>query len=409
MISPRATIATIGTLATTLALAGCVSVGVHVASPEGVGECDSNPVSLSVTQNGKGDHVTIEYNGPMGYSLIAYQGMYSDSRFWNMNQTESIIFNYPAGDLTHDYAMYALNIDSAPWTQEITGVELIKATYDGPIESFVSGLDNSQQASDTDYAFSDKILPVTIAVVCSDDIPSAIMTSPTIDSDNAIDVFEVAVAQAFYPNFMYVDPPTVTRQQRISHGVRGQMILPTEMADVLPDDIGPISVGLEVAYIGENDPFAPVSEDQPYSLTDASLGDLWLLTIDSLLGGPGDLNFQITGDSSLTKPMSFEFSGDTQPANGYYLVTMSVGEDVDNPDHVKVAMAVMQYSAQRGLTLEGLRQQHSPAEKLAFTGSDPNVITWSLLGGLVLLGAVFLRPKRRKVQAGSTNAPSDLK
>jgi LPXTG-motif cell wall-anchored protein len=49
------------------------------------------------------------------------------------------------------------------------------------------------------------------------------------------------------------------------------------------------------------------------------------------------------------------------------------------------------------------------ANDLATTGSDPNAIIWAVLGGLVVLAAVFLRPKRRKAQADSTNVPSDLK
>ena len=405
----RTAIAVIGILAATFALSGCAAVYVHVASPLGVGECDSNPVTLSVSQNDTGDSVTIEYNGPMDYSLIAYQGMYSDSRFWDMNSTESSIFNYPAADYTTDYAINAIDIDSAPWTQVSTGVELIRATYEGSIESFVGGLDYNQQDFDASGVVADKILPVTIAVVCSDGVSSTILSSPTIDSDNAIDGYEVAVAQAFYPNFMYVDPPTVTRQQSISNGVRGRMTLPADMADALPGNIGPVSVDMSAVYIGDSDPFAPPTFEKPYSLTDASLGDLWFITLLSAIMGPEATIFEIKGDNSLTEPMTFEFYGDnTKPETGWYLVTISVGEDVDNPEHVKLATAVVQYSARNGLTLTGLSKP-APVEKLASTGSDPNAIIWAVLGGLVVLAAVFLRPKRRKGQAESTKAPSDLK
>lgn len=49
------------------------------------------------------------------------------------------------------------------------------------------------------------------------------------------------------------------------------------------------------------------------------------------------------------------------------------------------------------------------AQGLATTGGDPNVIIWAVLGGLVILAAVFLRPKRRNDQAESTIEPSDKK
>ena len=48
-------------------------------------------------------------------------------------------------------------------------------------------------------------------------------------------------------------------------------------------------------------------------------------------------------------------------------------------------------------------------EGLALTGGDPNVIIWAVLGGLVVLAAVFLRPKRRDGQDASTIDPSDAK
>jgi len=48
-------------------------------------------------------------------------------------------------------------------------------------------------------------------------------------------------------------------------------------------------------------------------------------------------------------------------------------------------------------------------EGLALTGGDPNVIIWAVLGGLVVLAAVFLRPKRRNDQDASTIDPSDKK
>ena len=409
MSTRRASIAAIGIVAATFALSGCVSAYVHIASPLGVGECDSNPVTLSVTQDGTGDSVTIEYNGPVGYSLVAYQGMYSDSRFFDSGSTESLIFNYPAEDLTADYAINVLDIDSAPWTQVSTGVELIRATYEGSIESFVDELDYNQQVFAAGGAAVDKILPVTIGVVCSDGDSSAIVSSPEIDSDSAIDGFEVAVAQAFYPNFMYVDPPTVIQQRHMHNGVRGRMTLPAEMADALPGNIGPVSVDMEAVYIGDTDPFAPPSIEKPYSLADASLGDIWFLTLEAAIVAPGATTFEITGDNSLTEPMTFEFYGDNaNPENGYYLVTFSVGEDVDSPEDVKIATAVAQYSARSGLTLTGL-DAPAPVEKLASTGSDPNAIIWAVLGGLVVLAAIFLRPKRRKAQAESTKTPSDLK
>jgi hypothetical protein len=106
--------------------------------------------------------------------------------------------------------------------------------------------------------------------------------------------------------------------------------------------------------------------------------------------------------------MSFEFTGDTEPDDGYYLLMMTVSDDSDTPEHLKIASSVAYYSSERGLTLSGL-DEPIDLENLAATGGDPNVIIWAVLGGLVVLAAVVLRPKRRKAQAESTIDPSARK
>ncbi len=93
MISARTSIATVGILATTLALAGCGSAFVMVDSPQGIGTCDSEAISLNVQQNTAGDEVVIDYSGPSDVSLLAYQGIYSDSKFWDLSGTESLGLN----------------------------------------------------------------------------------------------------------------------------------------------------------------------------------------------------------------------------------------------------------------------------------------------------------------------------
>jgi hypothetical protein len=408
MNARRASIATVGILVTTLALAGCGSANVQIGSSQGIGECDSVPINLSVTQNAAGDTVNIDYIGPSDVSIIAYQGIYSDSRFWGLNPTESLIFNYPIEETTSpfDYAVNAIDFQSAPWTVTTPGGPNIMAEFDGSIDEFVADLDYNTENSAPEFQLYDKLLPVTVGVVCQDGLTSDLIESPSLDSDNVIEGFEVEVAQPFYPNFMYVDAPTVTQQRKIDNGVRGRMVLPDELVNALPDDLPEVAVNASIAYIGDDDPYAPVTDDRPYTLTNASIGEVWLLTLEGLsTSGAEAPVMEIGRIDSLSEPMTFWFTGAEEPEDGYYLVTLTAGNAADGPVEFKVATAVLYYSAERGLTLSGL-DEPIVLDKLADTGGDPNVIIWAVLGGLVVLAAVALRPKRRKAQAESTIDPS---
>jgi hypothetical protein len=410
MISVRTSIATVGILATTLALTGCASAYISVESPQGIGVCGADPLTLTVTQNTAGDEVVIDYNGPSDVSLVAYQGFYSDTRFWGQAASESVIFNYPVedSDAPHDYALNALNFESAPWTLTSMSASTISAVFDGSVNSLVDGFVYNVAESEPELAYFDKLFPVTIAVICEEDVPSLLLPGPSVDMDGVIESFEVAVAQPLFPNFMYVDAPNVTRQRAIDNGIRGRMELPADIVDALPDAIGDIGMDVTLAYLGEDDPYAPLSGEDDFTLDGASLGDLWLLTLEGMFMGAGSTTFEVVGDQSLTEPFTFEFTADTEPEDGYYLFNFVVGDAGENPEYLKMSTAVLRYSSAQGLTLSGL-DEPPVVDKLATTGSDPNAIIWAALGGLVVLAAVFLRPKRRKAQADSTNVPSDLK
>jgi len=414
MSQRRASLVAIGIAATALLLAGCFPVGVQVGSPQGLGLCGADPITLSVDQNDAGDQVAIEYSGPSDVSLVAYQGSYSDSRFFGENPTESRIVNYPTSDMEapFDYAVNALDFEVAPWTSTPTSASTVSVDYEGSVADLLDSFDYTSTAPDDTESDHDKVLPVTIAVICEGGFTSRVFANPTLDSGDVIDTeeFDVAIAQAFFPNFMYTDPPTVTRQKKMRGGVSGRMTLPPEIVDAMPADLfttGVVSVG--TLFLGESDPYGPAGDDLEFSLSDATPGDLWDLWYYALFPGDEDApDFNLTGDIHEAGWIPFEFTGSPKPDEGYYLFTFTVQDAEENPENVKMATSVLQYSSEQGLALSGLIEPPAD-ENIAVTGGDPNVIIWAVLGGLVVLAAVVLRPKRRKAQAESTIDPSARK
>ncbi len=405
----RSVLAATTIAATTLVLSGCYTVGVRVDSPQGIGVCyDTEAVTLSVTQNSAGDQVNVVYDGPTDVTLVAYQGLYSDSRFWEESPTESMLFSYPIDASSDVFAITALDTDTAPWDVTTTG-DNSHIEFDGTMDQFIDELDYVNAGQSVNFNDFDQILPITVAVVCDTTMESTILETPDVDADDILEEFEVAIAQPMFPNFMYADAPVITRQTAIEYGISGKMKLPAELADAFSGGASSYGAELEVNYLGDIDPFAPATEEQPFSLTGATLGDVWYLTLISTYLSSGSEGFVFTDDISLTEPIDFEFTAqDSEPQEGYYMFSVIVGDDIETPENYKVSTSVFYYSGERGMTFSTIDAPIT-LEKLAATGGDPNAIIWAVLGGLVVLAAVFLRPKRRKAQADSTNVPSDLK
>lgn len=409
MNSVRRFVAATTIVTAAIALSGCSSVGIDIVDRYGTGVCDTDePVSLDVTQDTGGNDVTIVYEGPSDVSLIAYQGLYSEGQFFDMIPTESIAFGYPFEDTepNPDIAFNALDFTASPWVTTTTGSR-IRATYNQPMSAFIDDLDFTQDGIGEPTTSVDLFLPVTVGVLCEPDFSSVVASSPSVDSDGIIEDFPVAVAQPMFPNFMYIDAPRITGQTDIANGVSGNMTMPDELAEALPNDFVPASMFASAFYIGARDPRLPPNEEYPYTLADAGLGDLWFLTIMVAQGGGvSSSTLEFPGDYSLTEPMPMTFTADgSAPESGYYLIFMGIGDAEEDPENFKFVTSILKYDVDEGLSFEAVDE--APArDKLANTGGDPNAFIWAILGGLVVLAAVVLRPKRR-VQDGSTNDPSD--
>lgn len=410
---PRSLSATVA-LAALVALSGCSGAYVEVVSPNGSGVCGGEAVSIDITQNTGGDQVTIVYTGPRNVSLVAYQGAYSDSRFFGLLPTESFLFGYPISqDLSlgdPDVAINALDAISENWV--LAGSEEIAVlTYDGPVSDFLDELTYSEGDFGENNQV-DAILPVTVGVVCGGGLVSGVSEGATGD-DGILEGVSLAAAQALYPNYMYAPAPTVTDQANLVNGISGTMTIPQEIRDSLPDDFNPTLLEGTAFYIGTEDPMKLPSDEVPFTLNNAELGDIWLLMIAiGLENSDATMTLAFTDDLSLTEPVEFTLttdSGTDSPEEGYYLLNLIVAEDEGMGEsyriqNIRIASSLMNFDAENGLTFETLNEAPE-REGLADTGGDPNVVIWAVLGGLVLLAAVALRPKGRKAQDGATIDP----
>ena len=410
MFTIRKTLAATAFLSTAIVLAGCGSAGINVVDPEGVGLCNgTEAVSLQVTQDTAGEVVTIEYDGPSDVSIVAFQGLYSDTNFFELFPAKAFAFGYPVDEPTGspDLAFTALDTESAPWDIAPFPGGIIHATYEAPIDEFVADLAYNAETEDAANAMWDRLLPVTIGVICESGFTSRLVDSPTLDSDMIYGGVELAVAQAFYPNFMYIDPPSVNAVDDIRHGVSGTMTFPDELADALPDDFVAETMSASAVYLGERDPMLPPTDEYPYTLDGVDLGDMFFIPVYLAIGGGSTVTFNFPNELSVSEPIDFEFTGETEaPQDGYYLFFLTVGDDSENLSNFKIVTSILQYSDNRGITFDEFRA-NPKSENLAPTGGDPNVIIWALVGGLVVIAAVMLRPKRRRVQDDSTIDPSD--
>lgn len=403
-----------GIAALTIGLSGCSLSGIEVIDPAGVGVCNGDePVALGVTQDVVGENITITYDGPVGASLVAFHGMYSDEKFFDIAETRGLAIHYsdnPFADLAPwDIALSVIDpADMDVYTVVPDGT--VHAEYDGLAADFVAGLDYNFEDLGPNAAGYDLFLPVTIAVSCDTNITSGVITDGNAeDNDGIVNELDFAVAQAVYPGFMEMSAPSASGQSDIENGVSGFLNFPDDFTSEI--GAGFTSDGAEVglSYIGDTDQL--LTTDYPEGLLGAPIGDIWFLNLFAGVFFETTENMEFTGDDSVMGPVAFELYGaGVAPRDGFYLVTIFLPDlnDSLNLSSAKTVSTALHYSAETGVGFTAL-DPATPKEGLAATGSDPNAIIWAVLGGLVVLAAVFLRPKRRKAQAKSTNVPSDLK
>jgi hypothetical protein len=406
-------LAVAGIAALTIGLSGCSLSGIEIIDPAGVGVCNGDePVALGVTQDSAGENFTITYDGPVGASLVAFHGMYSDEKFFDMTETRGAAFHYAADPF----------VDLSPWDIALSVVDpadmdvytvvpngTVHAEYDGSAADFIADLDYSFDDLGPNSAAYDLFLPVTIAVSCDEGITSGVITDGDEgDTDGIVNELDFAVAQAVYPGFMEMSTPSASGQNDIENGVSGFLNFPDDFTSEIDASYSSENAAVGLAYIGDDDQI--LTTEYPDGLVGAPIGDIWYLNIFASTMLPTTETLEFTGDDSVMGPVAFElFGAGVAPRDGYHLVTMLIADLDESLDlsSAKTVSTALHYSAETGVGFTAL-DPATPNEGLAATGGDPNVIIWAVLGGLVVLAAVALRPTRRTTQSESAKDSTGL-
>lgn len=385
-----------------LALTGCTYV--PVASPLGEGTCGSDPVSLAVSEDTVGNKISIDYTGPSDVSLIVSpMSFYFD--FDELRESDGFQLGYQANGT--DDGLVKLDPTNPKWAASSVGGGLVNWTFSGRIDELLIDVSSSWSSEALLYAST---FPAVVAVSCND----TLVTGDTPDSDpstsDTIDGLDIAVAQALYPRHSTINTVNITGQEHVVDGSDENLVIDFTFAPGTAKRFRNFDLAAGAAMI------VPISipldsPEFPATTFDGAWWNFLMSCVD--LGGQtgvfcnsgGDFSeWSFTGENEWVIP----YEGEMMP--GEYLGIFTLVDSADVPTQFRFAFTSFTINNDGVFAIQELPMGATPIdERLAPTGGDPNVIIWAVLGGLVLLAAVFLRPKRRNDQAESTIEPSDKK
>jgi hypothetical protein len=371
-----------------LALTGCAFA--PVASPNGEGLCGTDPVSLSVSQDSVGNNIQIDYTGPSDVSLLL-------NRFSFYFDFEDYLESIAPGEFLEltvedsEPAILKLDPTNIGWSESSADGGQVNWAFDGNIEQLMSDLPVDYE--DSTLYLMGRAFPISIAVSCDASLTSTANYADSNTSDSNVDGLEIAVAQALYPRHSTIETVSITNYELVG----GNLEIDFEFAEGTADRFHDFDLGggyVMIAPLGE--------EGERPEIGNGTYDGAWFNFADSCWEiGPHPVfcdydapfgNWTFDGTNRWTIP------GVDEMVEGEYLGVFFLTDSQDDPTDLRFAFNSFEYDSVNGFVMNDLdTQPRENDERLAATGGDPNVIIWAVLGGLVVLAAVVLRPKRRKV------------
>jgi hypothetical protein len=382
-----------------LALSGCVAQ-IVVDNAGGVGECDSVPVSISTSQNGLGDTLTVEYTGPEAISLFFVRGFYSETSFDGLMDTRLLGVADMVNFQDEEYSALVTKLDTAGsgWSQS-GSANTTTYTFSGSIEELVDG----QITLGGDM---DQVIPGAVAINCDPSAVSETLVASPIVGDEFVGVVEdynFVAAQPVYPNHVNIDPFVIVSQEPDgTGGVRGTL----RLADSTAATFGSfVPVLLE-----ENS--AILAVDAP-DVTNDSFGNLWFQLFTSSMDSKNSGSLVLTApepsESIIGQDLAFEWTGDGELPTGDFIAAIGLA-NADASEQKLVFLSLSYDPASGGLSVDSplnpTPESPEPSETpvptatvaaLAATGTDGfTVIAAGVAALMVLAGTVLAATRRRK-------------
>lgn len=376
-------------VAVSLALTGCASA--PVASPNGEGLCDTDPVSLSVSQDTVGNNIQIDYVGPSDVSLLVNPfSFYFDFEDY-LDSLE------PDEDLTvtlEDGGPVIAKVDptDSGWTVSSVAGGLVSWAFDGNVEQLMSALPAGY--GDPAELFFPMAFPISIAVSCDETLTSTPDYNDGDSSDSFVEDLDIAVAQSLYPRHSTIDTVDITGQEVVD----GNLVVDFEFAGGTADRFYDFALGGGFVMI------VPVTlPPGTPEISNDTFDGLWFNFVESCRAVTPSAAYCNSssefGSWSIDGTNEWTIPGATDLIDGEYLGVFFLADAEDNPTDVRFAFTSFTYDSVNGFSIQDLATQpREDDEKLAPTGGDPNVIIFGVVGLLVVMAAVALRPRRREAR-----------
>jgi len=354
----------------TVALSGCALFVVENA--DGLGTCDSNPVTLVTGQNASGDNLSVNYTGPDSAVLMLISGLYGQEDFLEgFFGDDTFVFAWGDDDKGD---VIRLDTTDPGWTVTGAGATTNYA-FNGTAEELFNGA-----PSWLDTAFPgfgevlDEIMPLAIAVDCDN--------THNTGSIPAGEGWTFTAAQPLFPNSVQLDPFEVLDTALTPTGATATLRYAASAADTLGSTPGAPSE-------------FQVYEDNP-DVPNDTMANLWS---QAFIGGDPAGSMTLTGtnpDGSFNVEISGLEEGDALPDGSYLLFSSLSNDDATN---LKVVFSSFTYSAATGLLFGNA---FAPDPTLADTGvSASTAAALGAFGAVALAGgAILLVARRRHAIAG---------
>lgn len=359
---------------------GCVVVlgltacdNIEIIGAEGQGNCGGSAVTLTTSQDGPGEVLTINYTGPStsDMSLFLAHGFYGDTD--PLDPSDSGPGSIAFGDSDGVSEAYALKLDVTDpgWTTAGSG-GATTYSFTGSIEDLIdNGETYGSLGGGIETDVFNAIMPAFIGVDCDETATTGVVTNSW------------AVAQPVFPNTMLINGFEIVSSEPVSGGAVVTFSYP---ADAL-------------TAFGTFTPFSPVVMsvfvDDPNVAND-SVENMWF---QGIMAGDGpSAGFPVdNGDGTFSVTVT-----DDPLADGDYLIISFIPNaklaDGSIPDEYKVVFTGLRYSSDSGFSLYSLNflppLQSSPV--LSDTGVDPIGIAGALAIGLTMVAAGTVAVLRRR-------------